>query len=40
MVKRYLSTKFCINVLDGFCENWSYGRLTDGQTTNNIALRQ
>ncbi len=29
MVKRYLSTKFDINMLDGFWENEFYGRTTD-----------
>ncbi len=31
MMKRYLSTKFGINMPDGFWENGFYGR-TDGQT--------
>ncbi len=31
MVKRYLSTKFGINLLDWFWENGFYGR-TDGRT--------
>ncbi len=29
MVKRYLSTKFGINLLDRFGENGFYGRMTD-----------
>ncbi len=32
MVKRYLSTKFGINMPDGFCENVFYGRTDDGRT--------
>ncbi len=32
MVKRYLSTKFGIDLLDGFWENEFYGRTTDGRT--------
>ncbi len=31
MVKRYLSTKFVINLLDGFWENKFYGLMTDGR---------
>ncbi len=34
MVKRYLSTKFGINLLDGFWENEFYERMTDGRTTD------
>ncbi len=34
MVKRYLSTKFGINLHDGFLENGFYGRTTDGRTTD------
>ncbi len=33
MVKRYLSTKFGINLLDAFWENGFYGR-TDGRRTD------
>ncbi len=34
MVDSYLSTKFGINLLDGFWENAFYGRM-DGRTTDN-----
>ncbi len=32
MVKRYLSTKFGINMPEGLWENGFYGRTTDGRT--------
>ncbi len=34
MEKRYLSTKFGINLHDGFGENGFYGRTDDGRTTD------
>ncbi len=34
MEKRYLSTKFGINLQDGFWENGFYGRRTDGRMTD------
>ncbi len=36
MVKRYLSTKFGINLLDGFLENGFYG-WTDGRPRHGIS---
>ncbi len=39
MVKRYLSTKFGINLLDGFWENEFYERMTDGRRTDDGRLR-
>ncbi len=33
MVDSYLSTKYGINLLDGFWENTLYGRTTDARAT-------